>query len=198
MHLEESSAYELAMGFGTSENTGIGSLKRVKMFSFTTMDDGRSLSEAEAEVGDELVTLRAKFSGNVENRDSYVRFFYRVKGETVYKKAGRLVNMSGVAEDMAAVTFGGLLKGTEYEFAAVLTNDGKCEKPEDMSREAYKAFSDFTTKDAVKPTALQISHERLYLNANALYGEEKGFGYKNLTVKWEPLEASADLLWESS
>ncbi|RAZ43420.1 hypothetical protein DK853_47810, partial [Klebsiella oxytoca] len=43
-----------------------------------------------------------------------------------------------------------------------------------------------------------MSQERLYLNANALYKEERRFGYENLKVQWAPAEAAADLEWKSS
>lgn len=198
--LEEDTEYTLIMGFGVDENTARDSLKHAETVTIKTTPDGRSLSEAEAEVDAVNVTLRVKFSGNVERRVSYLHFFYRVKGETAYKKVDRMVNVSGVEEENAAVTLSvlSLLKGTEYEFAAVLTNDGVCEKPEDVTRDAYKAFGSFTTAEAVKPTTLKISKEQLYLNANTLYKNEKGFGYENLKVQWEPLAADAALVWESS
>lgn len=198
--LEEDTEYTLVMGFGVDENTAWDSLKHAEIVTIKTTPDGRSLSEAEAEVDAVNVTLRVKFSGNVERRVSYLHFFYRVKGETAYKKVDRMVNVSGVEEENAAVTLSvlSLLKGTEYEFAAVLTNDGVCEKPEDVTRDVYKAFGRFTTVEAVKPTTLKISKEQLCLNANTLYKNEKGFGYENLKVQWEPLAADAALVWESS
>lgn len=198
--LEEDTEYRLVMGFGVDENTAWDSLKHAETVTIKTTPDGRSLSEAEAEVDAANVTLRVKFSGNVERRVSYLRFFYRVKGETAYQKVGRVVNVSGVEEEHAAVTLSvlSLSKGTEYEFAAALTNDGVCEKPEDVTRDAYKAFGSFTTAEAVKPVSLKISKEQLYLNANTLYKNEKGLGYENLKVQWEPLAADADLVWESS
>lgn len=196
--LEEETAYELIMGFGTEENTARDSLRRAKIFPFTTMPDGRSLSGAQAEVGDVSVTLQVKFAGNVERHASYVHFFYRVKRETAYRKVSRVVNMSGVEEETVSVTVTGLPKETEYEFAAVLTDSTTCGKPEDVTREAYKTFGSFTTSEAVKPTTLKISQEHLYLNANALYNEEKGFGYETLKVRWEPSGADADLVWKSS
>lgn len=198
--LEEETAYELTAGFGTEENAAADSLRRAKTFSFTTNPDSRSLSEAKAEVTDANVTLRVKFAGNLEKHASYVHFFYRAKGQTAYEKTDRIVNVSGVEEETAAVTFSAmsLLKETEYEFAAVLTNDGTCEKPEDVTRDAYKAFGSFLTVEAVKPVKLIISREQLYLNANALYKNEKGVGFDHLNVKWEPLEADADLVWKSS
>ncbi len=198
--LEEETAYELTVGFGTEENMAADSLKRAKTFPFTTDPDSRSLSEAEAEVGDVNVTLRVKFSGNVERHDSYVHFFYREKGQTKYEKAGHLINLCGVTEETASVTLSGqsLLKSAEYEFAAVLTNGTSCKSPEEVTKDAYKAFGSFTTPDAVKPAKLIMSQEQLYLNANALYKEEKGVGYETLKVQWEPLTADADLVWESS
>lgn len=198
--LEEETAYELAVGFGTEEDTAADSLRRATTFPFTTNPDSRSLSEAEAEVGDVNVTLRVKFSGNVDNHDSYVHFFYREKGQTKYEKAGRLVNLCGVTEETASVTLNGqsLLKSTEYEFIAVLTNGTSCKSPEEVTKDSYKAFGSFITPEAVKPARLIISQEQLYLNANAFYQEEKGVGFENLKVKWEPLEADADLVWESS
>ena len=198
--LEEETAYELTAGFGTEENAAADSLKRAKTVSFTTNPDSRSLSEAKAEVTDANVTLRVKFAGNLEKHASYVHFFYREKGQTAYEKVGRIVNVSGVEEETAAVTFSAmsLLKETEYEFAAVLTNDSVCEKPEDVTRDAYRAFGSFITAEAVKPVKLIISQEQLYLNANALYKNEKGVGFDYLNVKWEPLEADADLVWKSS
>lgn len=198
--LEEETAYELTAGFGTEENAAADSLKRAKTFPFTTNPDSRSLSEATAEVTDANVTLRVKFSGNLEKHASYVHFFYRAKGQTAYEKVDRIVNVSGVEEETVAVTFSAmsLLKETEYEFAAVLTNDGTCEKPEDVTRDAYKAFGSFLTAEAVKPVKLIISREQLYLNVNALYKNEKGVGFDHLHVKWEPLEADADLVWRSS
>lgn len=196
--LEEETAYELTMGFGTDENTAADSLKRAKTFPFTTVADSRSLSEAQAEAGDVNVTLRVKFAGNVERHASYVHFFYRVKGETAYRKVSRVVNMSGVEEETVSVAVTGLPKETEYEFAAALTDGLTCGKPEDVTREAYKAFGSFTTSQAVKPTTLKMSQEHLYLNANALYKEEKGFGYETLKVQWEPSGADADLVWKSS
>lgn len=200
--LDEDTEYTLIMGFGVDENTAWDNLKHPQTVPIMTTPDGRSLSEASAAVDDENVTLRVKFSGNVERRASYLHFFYRAKGETAYQKVGRVVNVSGVEEENAAVTLNvlslSLLKGTEYEFAAVLTDDGKCEKPEDVTRDAYKVFGSFTTAEAVKPATLNISKEQLYLNANTLYKNEKGFGYENLKVQWEPLAADADLVWESS
>ncbi len=153
--LEEETAYELIMGFGTEENTARDSLRRAKIFPFTTMPDGRSLSGAQAEVGDVSVTLQVKFAGNVERHASYVHFFYRVKRETAYRKVSRVVNMSGVEEETVSVTVTGLPKETEYEFAAVLTDSTTCGKPEDVTREAYKTFGSFTTSEAVKPTTLK-------------------------------------------
>lgn len=200
--LEEDTEYKLVMGFGVDENTAWDSLKHAETVTIKTTPDGRSLSEAEAKVDETNVTLQVKFSGNVERHASYLHFFYRVKGETGYKKVGRVVNVSGVEEENVAVTLSvlslSLLKGTEYEFAAVMTNDGKCEKPEDVTRDAYKAFGSFTTAEAVKPVSLKISKEQLHLNANTLYMNEKGLGYENLKVQWEPLAADADLVWESS
>ncbi len=200
--LDEDTDYKLIMGLGVDENTTWDSLKHAETVTVKTTPDGRSLSEAEAEVDEANVTLRVKFSGNVERHASYLRFFYRVKGETAYKKVGRVVNVSGVEEENAAVTLSvlslSLSKGTAYEFAAVLTNDGVCDKPEDVTRDAYKTFGSFTTAEAVKPASLGMSKEQLYLNANALYKGEKGFGYENLKVQWEPLTADAALVWESS
>ncbi len=200
--LDEDTDYKLIMGLGVDENTTWDSLKHAETVTVKTTPDGRSLSEAEAEVDEANVTLRVKFSGNVERHASYLRFFYRVKGETAYKKVGRVVNVSGVEEENAAVTLSvlslSLSKGTAYEFAAVLTNDGVCDKPEDVTRDAYKTFGSFTTAEAVKPASLGMSKEQLYLNANALYKNEKGFGYENLKVQWEPLTADAALVWESS
>lgn len=198
--LEEKTDYELCMGFGTGENTSPDELKRQKTIVFTTMEDGRSLSEAEALVDDVNVTLRVRFSGNVENHVSYLHFFCKAKEEKAWKKAGRVVNLSGVEEETAAVTVNmdDLKKETEYEFAAVLTDDITCGKPEDVTRDAYKAFCSFTTPEAEKPEKLIISQEQLYLNANQIYEGEKGYGYENLKVQWEPLAASSDLVWESS
>lgn len=200
--LEEDTEYTLVIGFGVDENTAWDSLKHAEIVTIKTTPDGRSLSEAEAKVDEANVTLQVKFSGNVERHASYLRFFYRVKGETAYQKVGRVVNVSGVEEEHVAVTLSvaslSLLKGTAYEFAAVLTNDGVCDKPEDVMRDAYKAFGSFTTAEAVKPASLSLSKEQLYLNANALYKNEKGFGYENLKVQWEPLAADAALVWESS
>ncbi len=200
--LDEDTDYKLIMGLGVDENTTWDSLKHAETVTVKTTPDSRSLSEAEAEVDEANVTLRVKFSGNVERHASYLRFFYRVKGETAYKKVGRVVNVSGVEEENAAVTLSvlslSLSKGTAYEFAAVLTNDGVCDKPEDVTRDAYKTFGSFTTVEAVKPASLGMSKEQLYLNANALYKNEKGFGYENLKVQWEPLTADAALVWESS
>ena len=188
------------MGFGIDENTSRDALKRPQTFAFTTIRDGRSLSEAEAVVDDVHVTLRVKFSGNVENHASYLHFFCREEGETAYQKVGRVVNVSNVDEETAAVTVNGddFKKETKYEFAAVLTDDITCGKPEDAIRDAYRAFGSFTTLEAVKPTVLKISKEQLYLNANALYAAENGIGFADLKVQFEPLEASADLVWESS
>ncbi len=198
--LEEDTAYELIMGFGIDENTSRDALKRPQTFAFTTIRDGRSLSEAEAVVDDVHVTLRVKFSGNVENHASYLHFFCREEGETAYQKVGRVVNVSNVDEETAAVTVNGddFKKETKYEFAAVLTDDITCGKPEDADRDAYRAFGSFTTLEAVKPMVLKISKEQLHLNANALYAAENGIGFADLKVQFEPLEASADLVWESS
>ncbi len=198
--LEEETAYELIMGFGIDENTSRDALKRPKTFAFTTAKDGRSLSEAEAVVDDVYVTLRVKFSGNVENHASYLHFFCREEGETAYQKVGRVVNVSDVEEETAAVTVNGddLKKETKYEFAAVLTDDITCGKPEDAARDAYRSFGSFTTLEAVKPTVLKISKGQLYLNANTLYAAENGIGFADLKVQCEPLEASVDLVWESS
>ncbi|MDE6601831.1 MAG: Ig-like domain-containing protein [Lachnospiraceae bacterium] len=196
--LEEETSYELTMGFGDTDAVERDSLKHPKTINFTTGVDGRRLSEATARVEDENVTLMVKFSGNVERRDSFVQFFYRVENGTDYKKAGRVVNVSSVEEDIAAVTLSGLLKETKYEFAAVLTNDGKCDRPEAVARDAYRTFGSFTTPEAVKPIELTVSQKQLYLNANALYAKERGYGYENLKVQWKPFEANADLKWKSS
>ncbi|MDE5718664.1 MAG: Ig-like domain-containing protein, partial [Lachnospiraceae bacterium] len=196
--LEEETSYELTMGFGESDDAARDSLKRSESITFATTADSRSLSEAQAEVGETNVTLRVKFSGNAENRSSFVQFFYRVKGDNAYERLERRVNVSGVEYESVSATLTGLLKGTEYEFAAVLSNDGECEKPEDVTRDAYKAFGSFTTQAAVRPTLLKMSQERLHLNANALYKEERRFGYEYLKVQWEPAEAAADLEWKSS
>ncbi len=196
--LEEETSYELTMGFGESDDAARDSLKRPELITFATAADSRSLSEAQAEVGETNVTLRVKFSGNAENCSSFIQFFYRVKGDNAYERLERRVNVSGVEKESVSATLTGLLKGTEYEFAAVLSNDGECEKPEDVTRDAYKAFGSFTTQAAVRPTLLKMSQERLYLNANALYKEERRFGYENLKVQWAPAEAAADLEWKSS
>ncbi len=196
--LEEETSYELTMGFGESDDAARDSLKHPKSITFATTADSRSLSDAQAEVGETNVILRVKFSGNAENRSSFIQFFYRVKGDNAYERLERRVNVSGVENESVSATLTGLLKGTEYEFAAVLSNDGECEKPEDVTRDAYKAFGSFTTQAAVRPTLLKMSQERLYLNANALYKEERRFGYENLKVQWEPVEAAVDLEWKSS
>ncbi len=196
--LEEETSYELTMGFGESDDAARDSLKHPKSITFATTADSRSLSDAQAEVGETNVILRVKFSGNAENRSSFIQFFYRVKGDNAYERIERRVNVSGVENESVSATLTGLLKGTEYEFAAVLSNDGECEKPEDVTRDAYKAFGSFTTQAAVRPTLLKMSQERLYLNANALYKEERRFGYENLKVQWEPAEAAVDLEWKSS
>ncbi|MDE7188130.1 MAG: Ig-like domain-containing protein, partial [Lachnospiraceae bacterium] len=203
--LEEQTEYELTVGFGDRSGDSKENLKHIQTVTFTTLEDQRKLSDPKASVNGTNATLSVYSEGNIEYTNTYVHFFYRVKGNADYNKAERVINASRVKEKECSVTLTGLNKGVTYEFAAVLS-EGRysCDEPDDVTKAEYKTeATEFTiaagTGTQVKqPTSMKLSQTELSLNANAAYRNDRGFGYEILNVTVNPANATKGFDWESS
>ena len=202
--LEEKTEYELAVGFGDTSNESKENLKHVQTTTFTTLEDQRKLSDPKVSVNGTNAVLSVKSEGNLELTDTYVHFYYRVKGAANYTKVERVVNATRVKEKECSVTLTGLSKGTTYEFAAVLSESRyNSDEPDDVTKAEYKTeATEFTveadTGTPVKPTAIKLSQNKLSLNANESYRNVRGYGYEILNVTVNPANATKGFSWKSS
>ncbi len=202
--LEEQTEYELTVGFGDRSGDSKENLKHIQMVTFTTLEDQRKLSDPKVSVNGTNATLSVHFEGNIEYVNTYVHFFYRVKGAADYIKAERVINVSRVKEKECSVTLTGLSKGAVYEFAAVLSeNRYNSNEPDDVTKAEYRTDAfEFTmgagNSVSINPTSIKLSQTNLYLNANEVYRNSRGSGYENLKAVLSPANAASGIRWSSS
>lgn len=163
--------------------------------SFTTPADSRTLSEPEAIVTASSAVLKAVFSGNTDYRQSYVHFFYKTKDAQDWTKADS-INVSGYTTRNCSVTLTNLVRGTEYEYAAVLSEDSICVDPDAVTKDSWKVTGNFETAPAAAPVSVTLSQTELYLNA--AYPNMEGSGWKLLKAVVTPDTAEQGFEWESS
>lgn len=196
--LKAETGYEVIVGFGADEDCGTDQLIHTKTIELTTLEDVRKVSEAKADVKETSVILSALFEGNIEPQTSYVIFFYKTKEEENWHKAGYVTNASGVESRECSATVTGLVKGTEYDFAAVIADSSSgVSDPDSVTDPNKKAIGAFKTTPAVAPVSITLLQEKLYLNAGEAYRNEKGYGYEELKVSWSPDKSTKDFVWES-
>lgn len=202
--LEEQTEYELTVGFGDRSGDSKENLKHIQTVTFTTLKDQRKLSDPKVSVNGTNATLSVHFEGNIEYVNTYVHFFYRVKGAADYIKAERVINVSRVKEKECSVTLTGLSKGAVYEFAAVLSeNRYNSNEPDDVTKAEYRTDAfEFTmgagNSVSINPTSIKLSQTNLYLNANEVYRNSRGSGYENLKAVLSPANAASGIRWSSS
>lgn len=197
--LQEDTEYELLTGFGDREGSEADQLKCAETITFRTLPDNRKLSEAKAEVKSASVTLSVLFDGNTDFTSSYVSFFYRVKEETEYRKAGYITNVSNMENGVCSATLTGLERGTAYEYTAVLSGTrDEVQDPDSVLRAGWKASGEFETPAPETPDSVALSQEKLCLNASEIYKKQRGYGYEDLKITWSPENITKDFLWESS
>ena len=202
--LEEQTEYELTVGFGDRSGDSKENLKHIQTVTFTTLEDQRKLSDPKVSVNGTNATLSVHFEGNIEYVNTYVHFFYRVKGAADYIKAERVINVSRVKEKECSVTLTGLSKGAVYEFAAVLSeNRYNSNEPDDVTKAEYRTDAfEFTmgagNSVSINPTSIKLSQTNLYLNANEVYRNSRGSGYENLKAVLSPANAASGIRWSSS
>lgn len=185
--LEAGTDYDLSL----RDNSG----NEYQKLSFTTPADSRTLSEPEAIVTASSAVLKAVFSGNTEYKQSYVHFFYKTKDAQDWTKADS-INVSGYTTRNCSVTLTNLVRGTEYEYAAVLSEDSICVDPDAVTKDSWKVTGNFETAPATAPVSVTLSQTELYLNA--AYPNMEGSGWKQLKAVVTPDTAEQGFEWESS
>lgn len=197
--LQADTEYELLIGFGDGQESEADRLLHTQTITFRTLEDQRKLSDAKAEVKKTSVVLSALLTGNTEPLSSYVSFFYRIKGEKEYHRAGYITNASSMETAACSVTLAGLEKETAYEYAVVLSNTrDEVTDPDSVIRTGWKVAGEFITLSPEVPDSVKLSREKLCLNASEVYEDQKGFGYEDLKLTWSPENITKDFLWESS
>ena len=197
--LQADTEYELLIGFGDGQESEADRLLHTQTITFRTLEDQRKLSEAKAEVKKTSVVLSALLTGNTEPLSSYVSFFYRIKGEKEYRRAGYITNASSMETAACSVTLTGLEKEMTYEYAAVLSNTrAEVTDPDSVIRTGWKAAGEFITLSPETPDSVTLSQEKLCLNASEIYKNQRGYGYEDLKITWSPENITKDFLWESS
>ena len=194
--LKADTAYECMIGLADHSRPLVSELKKVDTKEFSTSGDSRSLSADEPVVTLSTAVLKASFSGNTEYKTSYVHFFYRIEDEDEqdWTKADS-INVSNYVSRSCSATLTNLLRGTNYEYVIVLSEQANLVDPNLETRVGWKITGSFETEPIVAPTSIELSQEELYLNA--AYPNADGFGRKQLRATVSPATAGQEVEWKS-
>lgn len=162
--------------------------------SFRTLPDHRTLSDAEVSINTSTssfgaeVTFQVQLNDNVEEEYTYIMFYRREVNGT---EPSEWVYMDKVTARLAAQTVKytnyEFNRGSTYDYAIVLSQNGYSVDPDIVTKEGWKLTGQIQVPEAVSVTRITLDPAELYLNT--AFPNEEGYGWQEVEVLAEPADA---------
>lgn len=185
--LNENTEYELSL----RDENNMAEYVRV---SFRTPPDYRTLSDAEASIDtatsavDAKVTFQVRLNDNVEREYTYIIFYRREVGGTeppMWVYMDKVMTQS-ITQTVKYTNYE-FKRGSTYEYAIVLSQDGYRVDPDFVTKEGWKLTGKIQVPEAVSVTRITLDPAALYLNT--AFPDEEGYGWQEVEVLAEPADA---------
>lgn len=142
--LKDGTTYECKIGFSSDSNPALSTLERITEYEFSTKEDGRTLSNLNVSASYTTADISAFLNGNEAGQGSYMHYFYRVKDTANW--LGGYVTSTWQTSYNYSQKLTGLTPDTTYEYVLVVSDSSNCSSPDEITKEARKASTEFTTK----------------------------------------------------